>query len=146
MIFTAYNVAHAIFSGTAPIVQTALVLSSPRIAAQSSSQDVSLRPHLSAYYLRNDGRLRPAFYMVLVSIISLLALTFGVPYCEKKRKVIEDILTTEAAIEAAFEIEIITPDCEENFEEEDVGEDIEGGTPPEGYVQVDSSDRMIFAV
>ena len=84
--------------------------------------------------------------MVLVSIISLLALTFGVPYCEKKRKVIEDILTTEAAIEAAFEIEIITPDCEENFEEEDVGEDIEEGTPPEGYVQVDSSDRMIFAV
>ena len=150
LIPIAYNVAHAIFSGTAPIVQTALVLSSPGIAAQSSSQDPSLHPHLSAYYLRNDGRLRPAFYMVLVSIISLLALTFGVPYCEKKRKIIEDILTTEAAIEAAFEIEIITPDCEKDVEEEQVEEDDEEGACPEGYVQVDSSDsshhRMILSV
>lgn len=95
------------FSGTAPIVQTALVLSSPYIAADSSSQPQSLHPMLSPYYLRHDGRLRPAYYMMLISVISFLALTFGVPYCERVRASKEETRYTEAAIDHAFEIDLI---------------------------------------
>ena len=96
------------FSGTAPIFQTALVLSSPEIAAQSSEGYQSHRPHLSPYYIRHDGRLRPAYYMISVSIISFIALTFGVPYCERKRIEIEKISRTGAAIKSTFDAEVVT--------------------------------------
>jgi hypothetical protein len=108
-MITAYNVAHAMFSGTAPIVQTALVLSSPDIAAQSGGQQ-TLHPMLNPYYLLHDGRLRPAYYMILVSIVSFLALSFGAPYCERRRRQREETRCTEAAIEAAFGDERI-PNC-----------------------------------
>lgn len=88
--------------------------------------------------------------MMSVSVISFLALTFGVPYCEKKRKVVEDFLITEAAIEAAFEVEIITPDCREEVAEHDAEEDAEGMAFSEGYIQVESSyntdGKRIFSV
>lgn len=32
-----------------------------------------------------DGRLRPAYYLIFISSISLCILTIFVPYCEKKR-------------------------------------------------------------
>jgi hypothetical protein len=95
------------FSGTAPIVQTALVLSSPVIAAHVSSNQQSMRPMLSPYYLVHDGRLRPAYYMIGVSIVSFLALTFGAPYCDRVRRQKEETRCTDAAIEAAFRDEII---------------------------------------
>jgi hypothetical protein len=97
------------FSGTAPIVQTALVLSSPGIAAQSGGPR-TLHPMLSSHYLLFDGRLRPAYYMILVSIVSFLALSFGAPYCERRRRQREETRCTEAAIEAAFGDERI-PNC-----------------------------------
>ena len=95
------------FSGTAPIVQTALVLSSPVIAAHVSSNQQSMRPMLSPYYLVHDGRLRPAYYMIGVSIVSFLALTFGAPYCDRVRRQKEETRCTDAALEAAFRDEII---------------------------------------
>ena len=136
----AYNLAHAMFSGTAPIVQTALVMSSPYIAAQSSNGHQSIHPHLSPYYIRHDGRLRPAYYMISVSIISFMALTFGVPYCERKRIEKEEILSTEAAIESAFDVEIIpsseTPINTLSRENSEVGFDTSDA----------SYDRRIFTV
>jgi hypothetical protein len=62
----AYNVANAIFSGTAPFVQTSLVLSSNFVAEES------LRPLLSPYYLLHDGRLRPSYYLTAVAIMVIL--------------------------------------------------------------------------
>lgn len=89
------------FSGTAPIVQTALVLSSTVTVTQSGDLR-TLHPMLTPYYLIHDGRLRPAYYMIGVSVVSFLALSFGAPYCEKRRRQREEVRCTEAAIEAAF--------------------------------------------
>ena len=90
------------FSGTAPIIQTALVLSSTYIASQSSGEQDVLKVRLSTHYLLHDGRLRPAYYIIAVSMVSFTALTFGAPYCERIRKQKEETRYTEAAIEAAF--------------------------------------------
>jgi hypothetical protein len=76
---TAYNVANAIFSGTAPFIQTSLVLSSTIVAEKS------LYPLLSPHYILNDGRLRPAYYLTTIAFVSFLALTFAAPYCEQIR-------------------------------------------------------------
>lgn len=69
----AYNVAHAIFSGTAPIIQTELVLT-------AASKHPG--PHIN---LTDDGRFRPAYYLMSIEVLALLALTFGHAYCQSKK-------------------------------------------------------------
>jgi MFS transporter, MHS family, proline/betaine transporter len=83
----AYNIAHALFSSTAPIIQTALVMSS----ADHGHSGVK-RPFLDS--LRHDARYRPAFYLIFIATVALLALCFGAPYCKRlrdERKELEDL-------------------------------------------------------
>lgn len=77
----AYNIAHAIFSGTAPIIQTALVLS----AANHVPHHIGKEEFLPHFDLRNDGRLRPAYYIIAVASVSLLSLVFLAPKLSERR-------------------------------------------------------------
>lgn len=45
--------------------------------------------------------------MMCISLVSLLALTFGAPYCDRIRRQREETRYTDAAIEAAFRDEKI---------------------------------------
>lgn len=74
----AYNLAGAIFSSTASIIQTSLVMSGKDDNNSTDFQGVDLIL---------DSRLRPAFYIILICFFSFYSLSYGVDYCvEKKRK------------------------------------------------------------
>ena len=62
--FLAYNIANAIFSGTAPLVQTTLALSKKG----------------------RGGKLRPALYLVAIAGVALLALLVLAPMFETRRR------------------------------------------------------------
>ncbi len=69
---------HAIFSSTAAVIQTALVLSSSHSSAPFDA-------HRAGDSLLYDGRLRPAYYIIAIAAMSYLALTVGVNYNKRKR-------------------------------------------------------------
>jgi MHS family proline/betaine transporter-like MFS transporter len=73
-----YNCASAIFSSTASIIQTSLVLSC--FPWQHDNYDLSFHP---SPYLLDDSRLRPAYYLIFIGCLSLLSLTFGESLCKK---------------------------------------------------------------
>jgi len=73
---TAYNTAHALFSATAPVIQTALVLSSTSTSSGS----------VGDLDILHDGRLRPAYYLAATAVVSMLTLTLAAPYCERRRR------------------------------------------------------------
>lgn len=79
-IGVSYNFAHALFSGTAPLIQTALVLSS------SNAKNNSLNSNKFSLDLMNDSRLRPAYYITSVAILSLVSLNYGIPYCARQKQ------------------------------------------------------------
>ena len=80
-----YNIAHAIFSSTVALIQTELVNSSHIKSNQQSTVS-----HLSIDLI-HDGRLRPAYYIIVIAIISLLTLIFLVPYCRERREKINNL-------------------------------------------------------
>jgi MFS family permease len=65
----AYNLAQTLFSGTAPLIQTSLVLSNHFRQGYGS---VSLPSTLS------ESRILPAYYLMLIAAISFIALTIAV--------------------------------------------------------------------
>lgn len=75
-MFSAYNVAHALFSSTVPIIQTALA-TSPLPPARGDGQRIEVL---------FDRRLMPAYYLMLVATVSFLALTIGVAVVRKHRQ------------------------------------------------------------
>lgn len=76
--FIAYNLAQALFSGTAPLIQTSLVLFRPVEQSSDSGQ--------VAFDLFHDNRLRPAYYIMSVAFISFIAILVGVPYVQECRR------------------------------------------------------------
>jgi len=75
-----YNIANAIFSGTAAIINTCLVMS-----ASSSTQRGSGSNILSP--LLDDGRYRPCYYIIAISCLSLASLTYALPYVKAQRSI-----------------------------------------------------------
>ena len=77
----AYNIAQAIFAGTAPFVQTKLVLSGhkPIVENNQSGSSSLLTP-----WLTNDSRIWPAYYIMAVATLGLFAITFGTPRIQRK--------------------------------------------------------------
>ena len=67
--------ANAIFSGTAPLVQTSLILSG-RGGGQKGGNRMSVT-------------LRPAMYLVVISVVALLALNVITPKLEARRRRME---------------------------------------------------------
>lgn len=66
------------------MIQTALVLSSQdEMQYEFNLNQWSMHPGLSADHLRHDGRLRPAYYITSVGLLSLLTLVCVVPYMDK---------------------------------------------------------------
>ena len=77
-IYIAYNIAQAIFAGTAPLIQTELVISG------SSVVDIKPMPtSILTPLLINDSRIWPAYYVMGVALMSLIAITFGTPIVQK---------------------------------------------------------------
>lgn len=73
-ISLAYNLAHALFSSTTSIIQTSLIL-----YGLNSSQFNNSKFEL------DDNRLRPAYYLIVICLLSFVSLTLGVDYCKAKR-------------------------------------------------------------
>jgi MFS family permease len=92
-----YNIAQAFFSGTAPFIQTKLVLSRSPLSTEIDPEATNVHRHLSASYsssyhqfkdyfaplIQQDSRLFPAYYIISVAFLSLMALQFG-PYLIKR--------------------------------------------------------------
>lgn len=76
-----YNIAHAIFSSTAPIVQTALILQ--LLPWDSHGDHATYHP---ARYLVDDSRLRPAYYLIFISFVAYCSLTIGVSLCDQNKE------------------------------------------------------------
>lgn len=74
-----YNIANAIFSGTAAIINTCLVMSS------TSSERVSENNFLTS--LVYDGRYRPCYYIIAISCLSLTSLTYFLPRVKAQRSI-----------------------------------------------------------
>jgi hypothetical protein len=83
------------------MIQTALVLShrmsEADLGGAGRAHPVWSHPHLSVHYLRYDGRLRPAYYIMTVAALSLFTMTVVVPRC---RKHIQSLSILEAAAAA----------------------------------------------
>jgi hypothetical protein len=98
-----YNVAHAVFSGTAPIIQTSLVLSGDQPYSSARIYFPSLQP----INLVHDGRFRPAFYLMAVATLSLITLVVFVPYVRAQKALRLaanfDYVTAAAAIDSAID-------------------------------------------
>lgn len=84
-IGAAYNLAHAVFSSTASIIQTELVTSAYSTRSNQSFIDNKNHIHLHLDLL-HDGRLRPAYYLMLISAISFTSLLIGIPWVERLRE------------------------------------------------------------
>ena len=69
----AYNVAHALFSSTAPLIQTSLVTT------------FKLSYNGSTYHSWSDSRIFPAYYLVTIALLSLWASTYGISWCRKSK-------------------------------------------------------------
>jgi hypothetical protein len=84
-----YNIAHAIFSSTVPIIQTSLVLQTlpwdQQQADHHGTHPSSVLQHSSSEndYLLDDSRLRPAYYLIFIAILAYLSLTVGVPLADR---------------------------------------------------------------
>lgn len=65
----AYNFSQAIFSGTAPFIQTALVMTHVNSKYSSATTNRWLQP-----LLRNESRIYPAYYVIAVASVSLTVL------------------------------------------------------------------------
>ena len=95
--------------------------------------------------------------MTLISVMSFLALTFGVPYCDRRRARLAETRYSEAAIDNAFEVEIIHNDVTDKHQvleksqlipEDDGGE---GEECEDDYVmsmegEEESKERRTFSV
>lgn len=76
-----YNIANAIFSGTAAIINTCLVMSGD----VNTSQRIRDNNFLTS--LLYDGRYRPAYYIIAISCVSLATLTYALPYVKTQRSI-----------------------------------------------------------
>ncbi len=74
-----YNLSHAIFTSTTSLIQTTLIVSDVGILVPGKTQ--SYTPLLTLA----DPRIRPAFYLIFISLLTFLTLTVGVSLCEEKR-------------------------------------------------------------
>ena len=85
-----YNIAQAIFSGTAPFIQTEMVL--------SGHQPVD---HMSDNFFeplrRNDSRLWPAYYIIAVAFLSFIAMLLAKGGQSFEKKLSPEIPRTEEA-------------------------------------------------
>jgi hypothetical protein len=73
----AYNIANALFAGTAPTIQTALVMSSfgGDDIDHTQADDVNTDTTIIEYLL-HDRLIRPAYWLMIVAMISLCAMAF----------------------------------------------------------------------
>jgi len=69
----AYNLAHAVFSSTSPLIQTSLVLSTPPTSQANPGSRFNL-----LMFLLYDGRSRPAYYLMAIAVMSFATIYFGV--------------------------------------------------------------------
>ena len=85
-----YNIAQAIFSGTAPFIQTEMVLSGHHPAAYMSDTFFGPLRH-------NDSRLWPAYYIIAVAFFSFIAMLLARSGQSFEKKLSPEIPRTEEA-------------------------------------------------
>jgi hypothetical protein len=73
------------------MIQTALVLSHSIHTSNNSNKNYNnhrdgMNPRLDMYHIRWDGRLRPAYYLMTVGLVSMATLTLWAPYCRSRRE------------------------------------------------------------
>ncbi len=74
-----YNLSHAIFTSTTSLIQTTLIVTDVGILVPGKTQNFT--PLLTLA----DPRIRPAFYLIFISLLTFLTLSVGVSLCEEKR-------------------------------------------------------------
>ncbi len=105
----AYNVANALFAGSAPAIQTALVMS----VHTTPRADMSLPLSLSSASLHawtvafSDSRLFPAYYIMSVACVSLITLVVAFPNTTSvKTELIENTFLPREMREVVVEVKV----------------------------------------
>jgi MFS transporter, MHS family, proline/betaine transporter len=75
---TGYNMSHAIFTSTTSLIQTSLVLAN---VFHSDELNHSAGDFTHSTMVIDDPRLRPAYYLMFISLLAWATLSWGVSHC-----------------------------------------------------------------
>ncbi len=82
LLLLGYNIAHALFSSTASIIQTSLVLQQYPWKSKIVNDDASKTIKLNIF---EDPKIHPAYYLIFISIVSFCALVLAERMAKRKR-------------------------------------------------------------
>lgn len=107
-----YNLSQCIFTSTVTMIQSALVLSGRRDvhSVTSSVKPVMWRdamPH-HVWHLLSDSRVFPAYYLMLIALLSLVSLCYGPQWVNANR---ENTAVTEVGMKVSDNTPTITVDA-----------------------------------